>query len=424
MGPLRRSLAWLSALALAPLLGLAWLLRPSLREGVGERLGRLPEGGPEGCIWIHGASVGEAAAALRLVDLLRARGHAVRASTTTATGRALLARARPDLPVSLAPLDHPLAVEAALARVRPSVLVLVETELWPAWIAGAHRAGIPVLVVSGRLSDASFPRYRRLARWLAPTLARISLVGARSEEDARRFRELGLPAERVEVTGDLKLEPLASPELASDLAATLGSAPCLVAGSTHEGEEAAVLDAFSRVRDAGLEAALVLAPRHPERFAMVAGLLERRGVASRRRSEADGTPLAPGEILLLDGLGELSAVYGRAHSTFVGGSLVPGVGGHNVLEPVFAARPVRFGPHTENAREAVRIALASGAGARVDDAEALAVAWIDDLRRPGQADAAGAAGRAALSPHEGAACRAADRIDSLLADRRAGRASR
>jgi 3-deoxy-D-manno-octulosonic-acid transferase len=422
VGPLRRSLAWLSAVALAPLLFAVWLARPRLREGLGERLGRVPEAGAPGAVWVHAASVGEAAAALGLIDSLRARGHAVRATTTTTTGRALLARARPGLAVSLAPLDHPLAVEAALARTRPSALVLVETELWPCLIAGAFRRGIPVLVVSGRLSDASFPRYRRLRRLLAPTLARLAAVAARSEEDARRFAELGVPAERLCATGDLKLEPAAPPALPAGLAEALAGAPCLVAGSTHPGEEEAALDAFAAVRAEGLAAALVLAPRRPERFAAVAELLAARGLAFLRRSALAGARaapgagrLAPGGILLLDSLGELGAVYGRARAAFVGGSLVPGVGGHNVLEPLLAGCPVSFGPHTESAREAACLALASGAGERVDGAAALARAWVRDLRAPEAAAARGAAGRAALLSHQGAARRAVERIEAALA---------
>jgi len=422
VGRLRLSLAWLSAVALAPLLAGVWLARPRLRAGLGERLGRVPAGDAPGAVWVHAASVGEAAAALGLIDALRARGHVVRATTTTTTGRALLARARPGLPVSLAPLDHPLAVAAALARARPCALVLVETELWPCLIAGAFRQGIPVLVVSGRLSDASFPRYRRLRRLLAPTLARLAAVAARSEEDARRFAELGVPAERLCATGDLKLEPPAPPELAPELAEVLAGAPCLVAGSTHPGEEEAALDAFAAVRGEGLAAALVLAPRRPERFAAVAELLAARGLGFLRRSALAGalrTPagarLGPDRVLLLDSLGELGAVYGRARAAFVGGSLVAGVGGHNVLEPLFAGCPVSFGPHTGNAREAVRLALASGSGEQVDGAAALARAWIRDLRAPEAAAARGAAGRAALLPHLGAARRAVERIEAALA---------
>jgi len=413
LGPARRAAAWLAAGVAAPALAVAFVARPKWRPGLGERLGRITPGEP-GAVWVHGASVGEAAAALRLIDELRRRGHALRASTTSATGRALLASARPELAVSLAPLDHPLCVEAALARARPSALVLVETELWPSWIAGAARRGVPVLVVSGRISDVSLPRYRRLGRWLAPTLGRLAAVGARSEEDARRFAELGVARERISVTGDLKLEPLAPAEPPAELAAALSGAPLLVAGSTHEGEEAGALEAFAAVCDAGFDAALVVAPRHPERFERAARLVASSGRPWRRRSAGGAAPLAPGEVLLLDSLGELSAVYGRARAAFVGGSWAREVGGHNVLEPVFASRPVSFGPSTRNAREAVRIVLEAGAGEVVAGPAELSAAWRRDLAEPEAAAARGAAGRRALAPHEGAARRAADRVEALL----------
>jgi 3-deoxy-D-manno-octulosonic-acid transferase len=400
----------------APLLGVAWLARPEWRPGLGERLGRIPAASGGGAIWIHGASVGEATASLRLVEELRRRGHAVRASTLTVTGRAVLAR-QPDLPAHLAPLDHPFAVERALERARPRALVLVETELWPCWIAAAHRRGLPVLVVSGRISDGALPRYRRFARWLAPTFARLDAVLARSDEDARRFEALGVPRERIEVGGDLKLEPPEPRELPADLDARLGEVPLLVAGSTHEGEESAVLEAFAAVREAGLAAALVLAPRHPARFEDVARRLDASSFPWQRRSEARGGTLAAGEVLLLDSIGELAAVFGRARSTFVGGTWREDVGGHNVLEPIFRGRPVHFGPHTSTARDAARLALEVGAGARVADAAALARAWRRDLGEPEAAARRGAAGRAALAPHEGAARRAADRIEATLAAR-------
>ncbi len=398
----------------APAVGLGWLLRPKWRPGLAERLGRIPsEAGAAAPIWIHAASVGEAAAALRLVDALAERGHTPRVSTTTITGQAFLASARPKLTAHLAPLDHPWAVAAAFERARPKLLTLVETELWPSLVAGAAARGIPVVMVSARLSDRAFPRYQRLARWFAPTLARLSAVAARSDVDAERFAALGVPEARISVTGDLKLEPMAPPPLAEALRARLGGEALLVAGSVHPGEVPPVLEAFRRVQDAVPGSALVLAPRHPERFDEAARSIAEAGFPLERRSE-HGPPLGPGGVLLLDSVGELGAVYAAARSAFVGGSLLPGVGGHNVLEPVFAERPVCFGPHTENAREPVRIVLESGAGTKVDDAASLASAFVRDLADPAAAHRRGSEGRAALAPHEGAARRAAACIEAVL----------
>jgi 3-deoxy-D-manno-octulosonic-acid transferase len=229
--------------------------------------------------------VGEARVVLRLVDALAAEGQAVVASTTTATGRALLRQERPDLVSGLAPLDHPWLVTRALQRLQPSQLVLVETELWPCLIQAAAAREIPVVVVSGRISDRSWPRYQRAGRWLAPTLGRLAAVGARSDLDAERFERLGVAPDRIVVTGDLKLEPpLHPPRLAADLEAAIQGPPLFVAGSTHEGEERAALDALDRAEAHGHSLALVLAPRHPQRNERVAELVRARGRSLLLRS--------------------------------------------------------------------------------------------------------------------------------------------
>ena len=409
MGPVGHSLAALAALAGLPV-GLAGLaLRPGWRVGLPERCGRRP-GNPPGAIWVHGASVGEIRAAVALMDRLGESGENVVASTMTFTGRDLLGRIRPQLPCALAPLDHPWTVEAALRRVRPSALALVETELWPSWIAAAHRRCVPVVVVSGRISDRSFPRYRRIGRWLRPILERIAAIGARSAADAERFRALGASPEKVQVTGDLKLEPSGEPaSLAEDLKSLLGQVPLIVAGSTHEGEESALLEVLAAVEQAGLRASLVLAPRHPERFDATEALARRAGRAVRRRSGLELHPLAEGEVLLFDSMGELPGLYARAAVAFVGGSLVP-VGGHNLLEPILAGQPVLFGPHTENAREAADLALRTGAGRRVADGADLAGAAIAALRDPASWRERAEAGSQALEQHRGTAARSAKLI--------------
>lgn len=409
MGPVAHSLAALAALASLPV-GLAGLaLRPSWRAGLPERCGRRPEN-PPGAIWVHGASVGEIRAAAALIDHLRESGENVVASTMTRTGRDLLRRIRPQVPCALAPLDHPWTAEAALRRVRPSALALVETELWPSWIAAAHRRGVPVVVVSGRISDRSFPRYRRVARWLRPLLQKLAAIGARSAADSERFLALGANPETVEVTGDLKLEPPGEPaSLAADLGSVLGEVPLIVAGSTHQGEEIELLEVLSSVERAGLCASLVLAPRHPERFDAAEALAERSGRAVRRRSRLGSRPLAEGEVLLLDSLGELPGLFAHAAVAFVGGSLVP-VGGHNLLEPILEGRPVLFGPHTENAREAAALVLESGAGCRVADGADLARRAVEALRDPASWRARGEAGRETIERHRGATERSAELI--------------
>jgi 3-deoxy-D-manno-octulosonic-acid transferase len=346
----------------------------------------------------------------------------VAASTSTVTARDLLRRSRPAIPCGLAPLDHPWCVARAFRRAPASLLVLVETELWPSWILGARARGAPRAIVSGRLSDRSFPRYRRFAPLLRPVLEALDAVGARSESDAARFAALGVPEARVEVTGDLKLDPpTEAPEPSPELAAAVGSVPLVVAGNTHEGEEEAALAAFAKVREAGLAAALVLAPRHPERFEAVARRVAERGVPPRRRSRLEPGPLAAGEVLLLDGIGELAGLYGAAAVVFVGGSLVPR-GGHSLVEPVFAGRAPLFGPHTENTREAAAWLLAAGAGRRVADAAGLAALWVDALRDPAGEAARGRRAAQALAPHRGATRRSLALLERLRAGSRgAGR---
>jgi 3-deoxy-D-manno-octulosonic-acid transferase len=409
----RQGGAALAALALAPLGGAALLLRPAWREGVGERLGwHTPRA--RGAVWVHGASVGEVLAATRLLDALRERGRLVMASTTTATGRAVLGRTRPDVARTLSPLDHPWCADLALTRAAPSALVLVETELWPTWIGAAARRGIPVAVVSGRISERSFPSYRRLGAVFRRAFANLAAVGARSGLDAERFAALGVERDRISVTGDLKLEPPASPPvLASDLEHLLGGAPFWVAASTRSGEEEAVAAAHAEAQKAGLPSALVLAPRHLDHVEDLELLLLSHGLAVRRRSRTGRAPLAPGEVLILDTLGELPAVFSRARFAFVGGTLAP-TGGHNVLEPAYAGRAVLFGPHVEKVREASALLLECGGAQGVAHAGELTRAVGDWLRDPEGVAERGATALRALARHRGATERSLVLVERVL----------
>lgn len=411
MGVFRHSAAAVAAALGAPVALGGLALRPGWRPGLGERLG----GGPctPGGLWLHAASVGEVAAAAGLVARLHAAGTPLTLSTTSLTGRALSARLHPGLPCRLAPLDHPWCVDAALRRARPCGLVLVETELWPTWIAACARAGAPVLVVSGRISDRSFPRYRRLGPWLRRTLRRLSAIGARTQGDAERFVALGADADRVAVTGDLKLDAPAPPAPAPELADLLGKAPVVVAGSTHPGEEVALLAALADLEAGGGAAALVLAPRYPERAAEVVALARRGGRRARLRSAAGGDPLAEGEVLVLDTLGELPSLYALARVAFVGGTLVP-VGGHNLLEPAVAGTPVVYGPHLANVAHAAELLEASGAGERAEPGAPLARALAAALADPAAARTRGEAGRRALAEHRGSAARAAELVARVV----------
>jgi len=419
LGLLRHSAAALAAILLAPVLAVVLMLRPSLRRGFRDRLGYRPAG-HEGRIQVHASSVGEAKAATRLIRKLESNGHAVRATTSTVAGRELLERELPQMPSSLAPFDHPWLVDRALRSTRPRLSVLIETELWPFRIAAAARHDVPIVVASGRLSDRSFPRYRRIKRLLGPTLRRIDAVGARTDLDAERFVALGVPEERVRVTGDLKLDPpVEHPALAIDLIRALADDPVVIGGSTHPGEEEALLDAQEGAEKEGHGFVLVLAPRHVERARDVVRLCHQRQRRVHLRSELEGRHLVPGEVLVLDTLGELSALYATASVAFVGGTLVP-VGGHNLVEPVHAGCPVLFGPHCENVRKIVEILEVGGAGQCVPSAADLVrvlVEYFDDL------DACrvrGEIGREALEAHRGSVERTCSMIEEVLARRGLG----
>ena len=363
------------------------------REGLAARLGRLdPEvvsrlAGRPLC-WIHTVSVGEVHAARGLLTHLRNAlpEMPIVLSTTTETGQTLAARAGADA-CFYCPLDLPWSVRRYLDALQPRAVLLVETEIWPNLLRACRGRDIPVAVVNGRLSGASFARYRRLGRWWRGVVQQLSLVCARTRREAARFRALGLDASRVFFTGNLKADAAvltSSPDDQSALAehfALNGSAPLLVAGCTMPGEEEQVLQAFAAARAAHPAIRLLLAPRHPERFDRVAALVDEAGYRCRRRS--GGGP-EDAEVLLLDSIGELPAAYGLAVASFVGGSLVP-TGGHNLLEPAVHGQPVLFGPHMHNFAKLAEDFREAGAAFEVRDADSLAAAWTtiltDEVRR-------------------------------------------
>lgn len=351
--------------------------RAGYRGSLAQRLGRLGDGlPPEPRCWVHAVSVGESAAAVPLVEGIRLRWPelGIVVSTITPTGAHIVAERLAGTAVHrYFPLDLPGPVRRALRSARPRFFVAIETEIWPNFLRALARGRIPAMIANGRISDRSFRRYRRV-RWLMRrVLADVSVFAMQSEEDARRIVALGAPPERVVVTGNLKSD--LRPETAEGGPRWrgllgLGSERRLwIAGSTHRGEEAIVLDAFLRVKARWPELALLLAPRHPERAAEVEGLIRERGLAAARRSRLpeDGKP---GAVVILDTVGELAELYALAEIVLVGGSLVP-VGGHNVLEPAMRGKPVLFGPHMSNFREGAERLQRSGGGLVVKDGPGL-----------------------------------------------------
>jgi len=388
------------------------------REGLGERFGFGPAAAPGG-LWVHAVSVGEVQAAASLVQALRRRYPQLplTVTTATATGRA---RARAlfgaGVLVRYLPYDLPGAVRRFLGRVEPRLGIVLETELWPHLYRACARRDLPLVLASARVSERSVRRYRRLGTLVRELFSRRVVVAAQSAADAARFQALGAAPERTPVIGNLKFDfelPPGIDAAGRALRAALGEArPVWVAGSTHDGEEALVLDAHAQLRARHPAALLVLAPRHPPRAAAVAALLRRRGV--RFVTRASGAAVAPDtEVLLLDTLGELQLFYAAGDVAFVGGSLVP-VGGHNLLEPAALGRPIVTGPHTANAAAVARLLLEEGAAVTVRDAEGLATrvgTWLAD---PAARQAAGERGRAAVGANRGALARFLALLEPLV----------
>jgi 3-deoxy-D-manno-octulosonic-acid transferase len=346
---------------------------------VPERLGAVPRelDGHRGAIWLHAVSVGEVHAARGLIPHLREHWpeRAIVLSTTTPTGQAMARSTAGADAVFYMPLDLPWAVAGYMRALEPSLLLLVETEIWPNLLRACRDRSVPVALVNARLSGRSFRRYRWVTRLWPAAFALLGRVCARTETEAERFRLLGLTVDRVWTTGNLKADAAAltpTPEareiLESELGLATESGSLIVAGCTMPDEEQKVLLAFRRVREHHPGARLLLAPRHPERFDEVAELVRAAGFGCRRRTRPALEPDA--EVLLLDTLGELPAAYGLGALAFVGGSLVP-TGGHNMLEPAVQGRPVLFGPHVDNFTALAAELEEAGGGLRVEDAEAL-----------------------------------------------------
>ena len=398
------------------------------RAAFAERFGSIPRekvaalGGKE-IIWVHAVSVGETMAAKPLLKALRQRFPEKRIvlSNVTETGRSI-GEKLPEIDLCIyLPFDYRFAVRRVLQALRPSLVVIVETEIWPNFLRTASELGIPAVMVNGRISDRSFGRYLKLGWFFRPVLANFSALCMQTDEDARRIIAIGAAPSLVHVTKNLKYDlpsSALSPEQRSLLKKDYripASMPVLTAGSTHAGEEEMVLAAYRAILAAGNACLLILVPRHPERAGQVAELLRKEGAPYTLRSELEGRveDFRSGEVLLVDRVGELMRLYSLSDLVFVGGSLVP-TGGHNVLEPASLGVPVVFGPHMSNFREIAAMVLVSGGGVQVQDGGELVSVlndlMADDMRR----DAMGRCGVALMEENRGATDRHMEIIASLL----------
>lgn len=436
----------------APLILWTAIRTGKYRDGYREKLlGLAPRReGDATCIWVHAVSVGEVNLMATLIGSLRERHpdwHFV-VSTTSRTGHELAHKRFADLTVFYCPLDFSWAVRAAMRRVRPTLLVLAELELWPNLIAAAKGQRARVAIVNGRLSDKSYPGYRRIRPVVAHLLRQIDLIAAQNDETAARFRGLGAPGDCVRVTGSLKFDGAqtdrCNPHTAAlrRLAGIAEDDVVFLAGSTQEPEEQIALNIYSKLAGEYPRLRLVLVPRHPERFDAVARLLDGSGVAWERRSalgdmrrdedistdkpspgpslKGRGTPDSresttrrPASVLLVDTIGELGAWWGTAHIAFVGGSF-GNRGGQNMIEPAAYGVAVSFGPNTRNFRDIVAALLAADAAVVVSDESDLTTFVSRCLDDPAYGTELGSNAQALVNSQLGATQRTIALLESLI----------
>lgn len=393
---------------------------PAYRDRLSERLGftRVFANAAVGPLWIHAVSVGEVQAAAPLVRALLKKypRHSLLITTATPTGaqrvRALFGES---VRHAYLPYDLPGAVRRFLNRVQPSLAIVMEREIWPNLFRECERRAIPILLASARISQRSAHRHRQFAALFREALSGNVIVAAQTAQDADRYRSIG--AQRVLVTGNVKFDievPQAAREAGEKLRAEqLGDRPVWVAGSTHDGEEQQLLAAHRLVLAQRPDALLVLVPRHPNRFDAVRSWLKAEQIdfAARSRNEAVTTTT---RVWLADTLGELMAFYAAADITFVGGSLITTVGGHNLLEPAVLQRPILVGPYNFNAPDIAQLMIESGAARQVDSAEQLAVAILELYASPAARADMGARANAIVTENRGALKRVMELIESLL----------
>jgi 3-deoxy-D-manno-octulosonic-acid transferase len=393
-----------------------------------QRLGFLPitfniDG--EESIWIHAVSVGEALTARALGADIKARYPRLRlfVSTTTIAGQQVARRSFPDADaIFYFPFDWTFIVKRTLGLVRPRIFVMMETEIWPNLLRLCRKRGVKTVVVNGRISSRSYPRYRAVRPFFRRVLSDVDRFCMQSDESARRLIDLGADPARVTVTGSLKFDSLEAPlapvhgkprERVLRFFRLSSSRTVVVAGSTMKGEEAAVLRAFGRIKATSPSALLVLAPRAPERFGEVERIARDAGYATMRRSALpiDAEPRA--DVVVLDSIGELAQLYQLATAVFIGGSLVDH-GGHNILEPAIFGKPVVFGPHMQNFKEIADAFLAHDAAIQVQSERELDDVLLTLVSDPVRRAGLGAAARALVEANRGAKGKTLEIIAHLL----------
>lgn len=416
--------------AVSPIIMYRRIALGKYREGWPEKfLGRLPQrvDPSRECVWLHAVSVGEVLQLRTLIDELTEQRPAtdIVITTTTNTGFAVAREKFPQHTVCYFPLDFTWAVNRALDRIRPSVVVLVELELWPNFILAASRKGIPLVLANGRISEKSFRGYRRIRPLMRSLLTRFHHLGSQNDTYAARLVALGAVAESVTVTGSIKFDHIET-DRENPQTRALGDAfglrsdePVFIAGSTQAPEEQYAIDAWQAASQTHPGLRLILVPRHKERFEEVASLVKRLGFPLIRRSDVlsgpsgDDSASQRAPVLLLDTLGELSACWGLADIAFVGGSLTKR-GGQNMIEPAAYGAAVLFGPNTWNFRDVVELLLDEAAASVVADADSLARKVDELLKNPLHAREQGRISQRLVLAQQGATARTVDLVIDAL----------
>ncbi|MDH4164030.1 MAG: 3-deoxy-D-manno-octulosonic acid transferase [Nitrospirota bacterium] len=409
----------IATVLLSPVILFKVLTVPKYRGGLTQKLGRVRKGvlrvlDGSRPIWVHAVSVGEVMAAHPLVRELKKRypNRKLILSTVTVTGNHTAKQRVPEADaVFYFPFDYPWVVRKVISRINPSIVLIAETELWPNFFRELKRQGIPSAVVNGRISPRSYKNYLKFRGFFQEVFRNVTLLCMQSENDAVRIKDIGAHADRIIVTGNLKFDQ----KISDVKSLPLHIAPnrrVITAGSTHRGEEAILLDIYSRLRNKYPDLLLIIAPRHPERFDEVCGLISNAGFECQRRTRLKGSAK---DVLLLDTIGELRAFYALCDIAFVGGSLVK-VGGHNLLEPAAVKKPVIFSRYMFNFKEISEAIIEAGGGIMVKDKDELYAGLDNLLADKKNAAAMGEKAFSVIAVNSGATTRTLDAIRDIIGD--------
>lgn len=406
---------------LSPFILFKLITVPKYRRGITQKLGRVRKGvlrvlaGGHRPIWIHAVSVGEVMAAHPLIRDLKKRypNRKLILSTVTVTGNYTAKQRVPEADaVFFFPFDYPCIVRRVIKKIKPAIVLIAETELWPNFFRELKKHEIPSALINGRISPRSYLNYRKFRRFFAQVFSNVSLFCMQSTDDAERIKDIGAPTDRVLVTGNLKFDQKIS-EIKKPAIVIPPGRKVITAGSTHRGEEAILLDVFTRLRKKYSDLLLIIAPRHPERFDEVCGIITNAGYECQRRTELSG-PVK--DVLLLDTIGELRSFYGICDIAFVGGSLVK-VGGHNLLEPAAMKKPVIFSRYMFNFKEISEAIINAKGGFLVKDKEELYAKLDSLLSDKALAVSMGEKAYQVIAANSGATAKTIDSIHGLIVDK-------